>query len=156
MDILVYLFLILITVIDIEHHLVLHVISLAGAILFGIIGVISHGWLLTALGGLAGFGIMLLFYLLGRAFSGYIGHKRGIEVDEGMGFGDVNLGGICGLLLAWPGIVGGIFIGVILGGIWSVLLITQATLRKKEKPMLEYIAYAPFITIATAALWFLR
>lgn len=121
MDILVYLFLILITVVDIEHHLVLHVISLAGAILFGIIGVISHGWLQTALGGLAGFGIMLLFYLLGRAYSGYVAHKRGVEIDEGMGFGDVNLGGVCGLLLGWPGIVGGIFIGVILGGIgaWS-------------------------------------
>lgn len=155
-NLITYLFLLLITIIDIEHHLVLHVISLAGAILFGIIGVISHGWLQTALGGLAGFGIMLLFYLLGRAYSGYIAHKRRVEIDEGMGFGDVNLGGVCGLLLGWPGIVGGIFIGVILGGIWSVVIIIRAMLGKKEKPMLEYIAYAPFITVATAGLWSLR
>lgn len=155
-DIVALLFLLLITIIDIEHHLVLHVISLAGVILFGIIGVISHGSLQTALGGLAGFGIMLLFYLLGRAYSGYVAHKRGVEIDEGMGFGDVNLGGVCGLLLGWPGIVGGIFIGVILGGIWSMVLIFRSMLMKKKNPLQEYIAYAPFITIATAVLWLIR
>lgn len=155
-NLIIYLFLILVTVIDIEHHLVLHSISLAGIVLFGVVGIITHGWKLTLIGGLAGFGIMLIFYLLGRGYGVYISRKMGVEIDEGMGFGDVNLGGVCGLLLGWPGITGGIFIGIILGGIWSLILIAQSMLRRTEKPLLQYIAYAPFITLATAGLWFMR
>jgi hypothetical protein len=48
----IFSLLILITVIDIEHHLVLNMISLVGVIIFGIIGINSHGWLATLIGGL--------------------------------------------------------------------------------------------------------
>jgi leader peptidase (prepilin peptidase) / N-methyltransferase len=155
-DLIIYLFLLLITIIDIEHHLVLNSTSLAGVFILGAIGMISHGWRSTFIGGAAGFGIMLILYFLGRIYSKNIARKRGLEIDEGMGFGDVSLSGVCGLLLGWPGIVGGLFIGVILGGIWSLIIIIRAMLRRKEKPLLEYIAYAPFITLATAGLWLFR
>jgi hypothetical protein len=51
-----------ITVIDIEHHLILHSVSWAGAGIGLVTGVWLHGWMSTMIGGLAGFGIMLIFY----------------------------------------------------------------------------------------------
>ena len=142
--------------IDIEHHLVLNMVSLVGAIIFGIIGIISHGWLATLIGGLTGFGVMFGLFLLGKLYSQYVSRKRGIEVEDGIGFGDVTLSAVCGLLLGWPGVIGGLFLSIILGGIWSLGMILAAMIRKRENPLLKYIAYAPFITIATGALWLMR
>ncbi len=152
----IFSLLILITVIDIEHHLVLNMVSLVGIFVFGIIGVITHGWITTLIGGVMGFVIMFLFFLLGQLYSRYISRKRGIEVEDGLGFGDVSLSAVCGLLLGWPGIIGGIFLSIIFGGLWSVGMILTNMIRKSENPLLKYIAYAPFITIATGALWLMR
>jgi leader peptidase (prepilin peptidase)/N-methyltransferase len=152
----IYSLLILITVIDIEHHLVLNIISLVGVIIFGIIGVISHGWLSTLIGGATGLGIMFVLFLFGHLYGQYISRKRGINVEDGIGFGDVSLSAVCGLLLGWPGVIAGLFLSIILGGIWSLGMILAALIRKRENPLLKYIAYAPFITIATGALWLMR
>jgi leader peptidase (prepilin peptidase)/N-methyltransferase len=152
----IFSLLILITVIDIEHHLVLNLISLVGVIIFGIIGTYSHGWLGTLIGGLTGFGVMFVLFLFGKLYGRYISRKRGIEVEDGIGFGDVSLSTVCGLLLGWPGVIGGLFLSIILGGVWSLGMILAAMIRKRENPLLKYIAYAPFITIATGALWLMR
>ncbi len=152
----IFSLLILITVIDIEHHLVLNVVSLVGVIVFGIIGVITHGWIATLIGGVMGFVIMFLLFLLGQLYSRYISRKRKIEVEDGLGFGDVSLSAVCGLLLGWPGVIGGIFLSIIFGGLWSIGMILTTMIRKIENPLLKYIAYAPFITIATGALWLMR
>jgi leader peptidase (prepilin peptidase)/N-methyltransferase len=155
-EILIYSLLLLTTVVDIEHHLVLNVISLVGVFIYGIIGIIIHGWLATLIGGMTGFGIMFILFCFGHLYSRYISRKRGIEVEDGIGFGDVTLSAVCGLLLGWPGIIGGLFISIILGGFWSLGMILVALIRNREKPLLKYIAYAPFITIATGALWLIR
>lgn len=155
-DIVIYLFLMLITIIDIEHHLVLIETSIAGMIILGARGIIAHGLLITCLGGIAGFGILFVFYLLGRAYAGYLARKKGLKIDEGMGFGDVSLSGICGLVLGWPGIIAGVFLGVILGGVWSLGMLVRARIVKDENPMYQFIAYAPFLTTATAVLWALK
>jgi prepilin signal peptidase PulO-like enzyme (type II secretory pathway) len=152
----IFSLLILITIIDIEHHLVLNMISLVGVVIFGIIGVISHGWLGTLIGGVTGFGVMFILFIIGKLYSQYISRKRGIEVEDGIGFGDVSLSAVCGLLLGWPGIIGGLFLSIILGGVWSLGMILSSKIRKEENPLLKYIAYAPFITIATGALWLMR
>jgi prepilin signal peptidase PulO-like enzyme (type II secretory pathway) len=131
-------------------------ISLVGVVIFGIIGVISHGWLGTLIGGVTGFGVMFILFIIGKLYSQYISRKRGIEVEDGIGFGDVSLSAVCGLLLGWPGIIGGLFLSIILGGVWSLGMILSSKIRKEENPLLKYIAYAPFITIATGALWLMR
>jgi prepilin signal peptidase PulO-like enzyme (type II secretory pathway) len=155
-EIIIYSLLLLITVVDIEHHLVLNMISLAGVVIFGILGVINHDWLASLIGGLTGFGVMFIFFIFGHLYSRYISRKRRIEVEDGIGFGDVTLSAVCGLLLGWPGVIGGLFLSIILGGLWSLGMILVSLIRKQEKPLLKYIAYAPFITIATGALWIIR
>jgi len=75
-------------VIDMEHHLILHPVSLVGAVICGWIGFTRHGPLETALGGAAGFGFMLVVYWLAAVFIRWVRRRRGMVSDEeAMGFG---------------------------------------------------------------------
>jgi len=145
----------LVVVIDLEHRLILHPISLVGAAMGIIYGSQAHGFLNTLLGGGAGFGIMLVFYLLGELFIRMLSRRRGEQIDEvALGFGDVNLAGIMGLLLGWPGVVGGIFLAVILGGIVSgAYLILQ--LIRKEYQAFQALPYGPFLAGSTLLMFYL-
>ena len=66
-----------VTVIDIEHHLILHPVSLVGAVLGLSIGIALHGLQSTLLGGLVGFGVMLVLYGFGILFSYLNARRRG-------------------------------------------------------------------------------
>ncbi len=151
----VFLFFSLVIIIDIEHHLILHPISIIGAVCLGIIGYIRHGGIATLLGGITGFGLMYLLYLIGIWFGLFLSKRRGTPVEEGLGFGDVTLAGVCGLLLGWPGIIIGLFFGILLGGFYSLILIVFSLIRKKYKPY-RTIPYGPFIAMAVFVLWITR
>ena len=113
-----------VVVIDLEHRLILHPVSIAGAVLAAIFGVWKHGWVETLIGGAAGFGMMWLLYLFGELFAKWMARRRGGLANEvALGFGDVNLAGVLGLLLGWPGIVLGLFLTILLGGVVSLLYI---------------------------------
>lgn len=141
-----------VAVIDIEHRLILHPVSLAGAVFAAGVGLWRHGWLETLLGGAAGFGIMLGFYLLGGWFAGWVARLRGQELDEvALGFGDVNLAGILGLLLGWPGVIAGLFLAVILGGLGSMLFLGWMVIRRSYTPFAA-IPYGPFLILAAIVL----
>ena len=145
----------LIVVIDLEHRLILHPVSLVGAVLGLVVGIRAHGIWETLLGGAAGFGIMLLFYFLGELFIRFLSKRRGEEIQEvALGFGDVNLAGVIGLILGWPGIVGGIFLAVFLGGLVSggFLLIQLA---RKEYQAYQALPYGPFLVISVFLLLYL-
>ena len=105
----------LVFVIDLEHRLILHPTSIFGAILGFGIGWFLHGIKSTLIGGFAGFLIMLTFYLFGMLFARIRANRmklQGQEADdeEALGFGDVILAGVLGLLLGWPLIWFGLFL----------------------------------------------
>lgn len=142
----------LVAVIDLEHRLVLHPVSLAGAGLGLVVGWLLHGFLPTLLGGVAGFAIMLGLYALGGVFAKWMAKRRGEPIEEvALGFGDVNLAGVCGLMLGWPGITAGLVIGILLGGGVSLAIILGQLAAKKYKPFTA-IPYAPFIILGTIIL----
>lgn len=142
----------LIVVIDLEHRLILHPVSLTGAVLGIIFGSINHGFLNTILGGAAGFGIMLVFYMLGNLFIRLLSRTRGEEIDEvALGFGDVNLAGVIGLMLGWPGVIGGIFLAIILGGVVSGLFLVIQLFRKKYQAF-QALPYGPFLILSVVLL----
>lgn len=154
-DLVVLSFLVLITVIDIEHHLVLHVTSLAGVILFGAIGIYTNGLVPALMGGGINFLVMFLIFIAGHFYSAYKTKKIGIEMDDAIGFGDVTFSGVAGLLLGWPYSITAIIFGIIAGGAWSIGYLVYSLLKKKDAPLGVFIAYAPFIALATGVLWFL-
>lgn len=145
----------LIVVIDLEHRLILHPVSLVGAGLGLIFGSVAHGFLNTLLGGLAGFVIMLILYLMGEAFVRLLSQRRGEQIEEvALGFGDVNLAGIIGLLLGWPGVIGGLFLTVLIGGCVSGVYLMVQKLRKRYQAF-QALPYGPFLVISVLVLLFL-
>lgn len=142
----------LVVVIDLEHRLILHPVSLVGAILGLIYGILSHGVAETLSGGAAGFGIMLLFYFLGELFIRYLSKRRDEDIQEvALGFGDVNLAGVLGLVLGWPGVVGGIFMAILIGGVVSGIFFMVQSMRKKYHSF-QALPYGPFLV---ASVWIL-
>jgi leader peptidase (prepilin peptidase)/N-methyltransferase len=147
------IYLAIVMVIDIEHRLVLHPVSLVGALLGFGIGFYLHGWLTTLIGGAAGFGIMWLFYYAGGWYVRWMAKRRGLSTDEvALGFGDVNLSGILGLLLGWPGIVLGLFLAIVIGGVVSLGIILW-TLALKRYRAFTAIPYAPFLVLSALLLY---
>ena len=92
-----------VAIIDLEHRLILHPVSLVGVGFGTVFGFWRHGLQANLFGGAVGFGSMLLLYGLGKLFAQGLSRlrKQAIE-EEALGFGDVTLSGIVGLLLGWP------------------------------------------------------
>lgn len=135
-------------VIDLEHRLIMHPVSITGAILGLGIGWYAHGLVPTLLGGAFGFGSMLFLYYLGEVFTRYMSKRRGEPVDEvALGFGDVNLCGVTGLLLGWPVILAGFLFTLFAGGIGSLLVIAFLLIRKRYSAFTP-IPYAPFLVFS--------
>lgn len=137
----------LVSVIDIEYRVVMHPVSLLGAVGLGAIGVYRHGAADTLLGGLAGFGFMLAIYLLGEGFGRLVARLRQEPWEEtALGFGDVNLAGVIGLLMGWPGVVAALFVGMLLAALYSGAFLLATMVRRRYHPFAS-IPYAPFLSL---------
>ena len=146
----------LVTVVDIEHRLILNPVSMVGAILGLIVGTWLHGMKVTLIGGVVGFLAMFLLYLLGGVLMGWLARRRGHVLDEdALGFGDVNLSGILGLLLGWPGILIGLVLTILLAGVVSFVLLLGAMLTRSYR-MNMAIPYGPFLISSAVAVRLFR
>ena len=141
-----------VAVIDIEFRLILHPVSIAGAIIGLVIGVWLHGLRSTLIGGVAGFGIMFLLYQLGRLTMKLFSRICNQEYDEdALGFGDVNLSGVIGLILGWPGITIGLLLTILIAVAISLLYLLSKILLRQYKPNLA-LPYGPFLIASTIIL----
>jgi hypothetical protein len=146
-------------VIDMEHRLILHVTSLAGALLGLGIGVFfGQGLMHTAIGGTVGFISMLVIYWMGVAFTRMRARRMataGLETDDevAFGFGDVLLGWILGMVYGWPLTIGGLVLGILFAGAVSLLIVAGLLLRRRyrEQAMMVFIPFGPCL-IASAVL----
>lgn len=145
-----------IVVIDIEHRLIMHPVSLFGGLLGLLLGTYLHGFWATVAGGLAGFGIMFGLYLFGVLFGKWMARTRDDEIDEeALGFGDVNLGGVLGLVLGWPGILPGLVFSVIIGGLVSLIYLIGMMILRRYRSFTA-IPYGPFLIAGAVTLLYFR
>ena len=149
-------------VIDLEHRLILHPVSIFGALLGFGTGWLLHGLGSTLLGSLGGFGIMLIFYLFGTLFARIRARKMqaaGQETDdeEALGAGDVILAGVLGLILGWPLIWFGLLLGILLGGLITIpmLVIMLIARQYKKDAWMVFIPYGPFFLISATMIVYL-
>ena len=162
----------IVTVIDLEHRLILHPTSIAGAILGLVAGtslnsrVNDNGlWLglgMSLLGGLFGFGVMFLFYQLGALFSRMRARRmraagQAEDEEEALGGGDIFLLGVLGLLLGWPFIWDALLLGILLGGAFSFLFLVILLLRGRysSEALMTFIPYGPYFVASAFYLLFL-
>ena len=169
MIVLVYFGVILI--IDLEHRLILHPTSLFGAILGFIVGTSIqtkiHGSLLAGmgyslLGGLFGFAVMFLLYKLGELVARYRARKMAAagqpdDEEEALGGGDVYLAAVLGLMLGWPFIFQALLLGVLLGGLISIIFLLALVIRRQysSEALMTFIPYGPYFILSAFYLLFL-
>lgn len=140
-------------VLDIEYKLILYPFVITGVILGSVIGVVRHGVPSTLIGGVAGYTIMYLLFRFGAWLLKVMAARKGLETDEvALGFGDVNLAGVIGLYLGWPGVLAGLYLAIMIGGVTSLALILYHLLRRNYSPFLA-IPYGPCLLLSVA--WFL-
>ena len=145
--VLIVVYFALVTVIDIEHRLVLHPVSIAGALFFAALGIARHGLLPTLWGGAAGFLLMLGMYYAGELLGRVMARLRKQAWEEtALGFGDVNLAGVIGLLMGWPAVLGALFAGVLLAGVYSAVYVVISLIRRSYSTFAS-IPYAPFLCL---------
>lgn len=148
------LYLGLVTVIDLEHRLILHQTTFIGAGLGVLAGIWQHGWVSTLMGGVVGFGVVLLLYYLGYLLVKLISKWRKERInEEALGFGDVSLSGVLGLMVGFPKIILSLVISILLGGIVSFLYLMVSLLTHRYRSF-EAIPYAPFLIFGGIAILF--
>jgi leader peptidase (prepilin peptidase) / N-methyltransferase len=121
--------LLVLAVIDLEHTLLLNIIVYPTAIIAFIIGFFLPEFSIYkgVLGGACGFVILLIVALIFRG---------------GMGWGDVKMAGMMGLMTGFPNIFVALMLGIILGGLIAVALIL---LKKKGRK--DMIPFGPFLAL---------
>lgn len=165
LGILVFDYLLLVALIDLEHRLILRPLSILGLFMCGGAGIyiqtrhhsLLNAGITTFLGGLAGFAIMGLLYYFGTLFTKWRNKRQGNADDgeEALGSGDVTLAIILGLLVGWPLIWFNLLTGILLAGLFSLLMLLVLLLTRKYKTFMVYIAYGPFFIIMAFLILFL-
>ncbi len=146
--------LLLITIVDLEHRLILDVVVLPSTLLVLLLHpfvILNQPLHLTYFDALlaAGVGYLIVYgiYLFGAVFAQVMARRRGRALGEvAFGFGDVKLAGLVGALLGFPAILSALVYGILLGGIVSFfVLIFQLIVRRRYAAFMA-IPYGPFFT----------
>lgn len=141
-------------VIDVEHRLIMHPVSLAGAVVGLLIGMARNGWWETLLGGATGYALMWILYNLGELIMRGMAKMRGQTLDDvALGFGDVNLSGVLGLMLGWPLILPGLLLSILIGGVVSLIYLIVMVATKRYQLFMA-LPYGPFLIAGAFLLLF--
>jgi leader peptidase (prepilin peptidase) / N-methyltransferase len=148
--------LLLITVIDLEHRLILNVVvlpfTLIALLLSPVImsqslpqGAILSGMLGAAIGYFLVYGI----YLFGQLFVRLMARSRGSAVNEvAFGLGDVKFAGLVGALVGFPAVIYALVYAILLGGVAALFVLLFQVLIRRRYSAFMAIPYGPFIAIA--------
>jgi prepilin signal peptidase PulO-like enzyme (type II secretory pathway) len=147
---------VLITVIDVEHRLILRIVVLPAVLFVALAGSLdpARGPLKTLAGGAAGFGLMLGVYLLAEVYTAVQNRLRGRPMEEvAFGGGDVNLSAVVGCVTGWPGVLLALAIAIFAGAAYSLGIIIPQLIRRRYSPH-SVIPYGPFLVLGALVIYF--
>lgn len=144
---------VLITVIDLEHRLILFVVIIPSAVIALLDAILTtYGADLgeALLGGLLGFFVFFLLYIGGFLFTYILGKARGQPIDEvAFGYGDVMLITLSGLILGWQPLIIAMFMTVFLGAAGAIIYLLVRGLTRRHYSMFTPLPYGPYIVLGT-------
>lgn len=146
---------VLITVIDIEHKLILFivinplvVIALLDALLTPKLA--PPDLTSAIIGGIAGFAVFFLLYNGGFLFTYVMGKLQGREIREvAFGYGDVMMAGLSGVILGWERLIFALFITVFLGAFGAIAYLFSRRFLGKRYSAYTALPYGPYIVLGT-------
>jgi len=147
--------LLLITVIDIEHRLILFVVIVPSCAFALLVGALSpeHGrpFAEYLVGGAVGFGLFFAMFLGGGLFS------AAVQRDEvAFGFGDVMLATLSGFMLGWRAFIFAALITVFVGAFGSLLYMIGRALVRRHYRWFTPLPYGPYIVFGTLVMLLFR
>ncbi|MDQ7026064.1 MAG: A24 family peptidase [Anaerolineae bacterium] len=144
----------LITVIDMEHRLILFVVIIP-AIVLAIVDAlvlsdVGPNFKEALSGAGLGFGVFFAMYLGGLAFNYVMAKIQNRELPTAFGYGDVMLITFSGALLGLTNVLVALFITIFLGAIGAILyLIGKRLFSRGGYSAFSAIPYGPYIVVAT-------
>jgi leader peptidase (prepilin peptidase)/N-methyltransferase len=142
--------LILVTVTDLEHHLILNVVMVP-AILLAMGGAFFNddmSYRRALLGGAAGFVCLYGMFLLAQPVSALLSRLSGRGVSETpFGFGDVTLGTFIGLITGLPGVFLALLITLLSAGLGAALFWFVRAVIQRRYTLFTTIPYGPFLVL---------
>lgn len=152
--------LMLVTVIDVEHKLILFIVIIPSSIV-AILDPILTGYppdLTDALvGGVAGFVVFFVMYNGGFIFTYIMGALRGRPIEEvAFGYGDVMLATFSGLILGWRYLIFAMFITVFLGAFGAIVYLLGKSLSGGKYSAFTALPYGPYIVAGTLLMLLFR
>jgi leader peptidase (prepilin peptidase) / N-methyltransferase len=122
-------FLLTVLVIDLEERRVLNVMVGPATVVVALLSFApgTPAPVSALLGGAVGFGAFLLLAMLGRG---------------ALGFGDVKLAGLIGLMTGYPHVITALVLGIVLGGVAAIVLLLSRRATRKST-----MAYAPYLAM---------
>jgi leader peptidase (prepilin peptidase)/N-methyltransferase len=147
--------LLLITVIDLEHRLILFVVIVPACVFALLVGAISpeqgRSFVEYLIGGAVGFGVFFVMFLGGGLFT------AAVQRDEvAFGFGDVMLATLSGFMLGWRAFIFAALITVFVGAFGSLLYIFGRTLVRRRYRWFTPLPYGPYIVLGTLVMLLFR
>jgi leader peptidase (prepilin peptidase)/N-methyltransferase len=146
---------VLITVVDIEHKLILFAVMIPSyilAILDAILTPVTHEPTLerALIGGLIGFGVFFLLYIGGYVYIYVVNQVQGRNINEvAFGYGDVMLATFSGLILGPEPLFFAMFITVFLGAAGAILWLVSRRISGTGYSMFTALPYGPYIVAGT-------
>lgn len=143
-------FLALIAVIDIEYRWILAETLWPLAIVKLLDAGFNGNFISVLRGGLYGFGLLLIIFILGQVFkqtAGVLGRRIGRTV---FGFADVELGAVGGLLIGWPYFGLSLLVSIFLAAAGALAVIGGKMGRGRRYRGGAAIPYGPYIVIGVA------
>ena len=137
--------LLLIFVIDLEHHLILDVVTFPAVAALVVLGLVANHRLLF----LMGMGALIAGGLFGLCY----GVAYLIYHTDALGLGDVKLAVLLGLLVGWPGVISALFYGTLAGAATGmVLMIARKADRQTMIPLGTGLSLGAFLALLLAPL----
>jgi leader peptidase (prepilin peptidase)/N-methyltransferase len=154
--------LLLILVIDIEHKLILNVVTVPATLLaLGTSPIVLGGAettldnlnvrliLLALIGAVVGYVITYGIYFLGIVFMQIVNRKRTTKINTvAFGMGDVRLAGLLGALVGFPTIFYVLIYAILLGGVGAILAVLLRILQRRGYSAFTAIPYGPYLILA--------
>lgn len=149
----------LITVIDLEHRLILFVVIIPSVVVVLILNFLFPDQLPEGgdrpfkefiFGLLLGGGVFLIMFWGGGVFANTVAAMRGEVIDEpAFGFGDVMLAILCGAMIGWRAMIFAMFITVFAGAIGAVLYLLARFVMRERYSMFTPLPYGQYIVFGT-------
>lgn len=145
----------LITVIDMEHRLILFVVIVPSCLFALLVAAVSppndKSFSEFLVGGAVGFVVFFAMFIGGGVFAMAAGYE-----GVAFGFGDVMLATLSGLILGWRAFIFAALLTVFIGAAGSLLYMTGRAMVGQRHRWFTPLPYGPYIVLGTLIMLFFR